>query len=1194
MILSHLFGTKVSPDPVHAAIAHVFEPLQEISDSLAQRTVNYVFDGSDQEVLLALAHETDPDLRLLMAVPKVNQVGWGQFSAARSTKMRSVYDHLDEQRVARSRLYANRGVTPAQWGRFGRVFAVLADGAHRESDTVPPWLLALTTDVAVCGTIGARPGGFAIDRNRFPDELQHWTPEFLMQIAATQGITDQEAPVIVLQSLFEERSPQRFFGGNKAYVLPGVSEFFAENYAVIPEDSLNSIAAEGRVKFLERIAADGIAINQASIMVTELALGNAVTVRRAALPVLEQVMPEILAYIVPLMLEDVTGKKAEPVVAALAKTEAGAAVLAQAVDKNPALAPLVERYNERRTKLAEHVDDAAIALPPVEPLPDEVPAEAIVTLRAGLKQRIESEGDSYWIKRYREEALSITEDDIAELMDVAAGRRPGVARIVTVVGRYTVRQFVPSFNAVHLLRLYPDGLTWPRIPGQDIRVVADAFNRAGAPLEQLACAVSRVNSIDPADSWMWLYENPALVQEWLTGELCIPAMTIMKEYPRIPAEFFPQLAIEALGSSKVKRSLAQELLGRTGAAVQLAQEGLTDSKAEMRRSAAEWLQSIGDPAVIPTLEVALHKERREVVRAALLSALESLGAPIDAYLTPEMLAKEAVTGLKAKRPAALAWFNVDELPAVRWANGDAVEPSIVQWWVMLAVKLKDPDGSGLLDRYLSLLCPEDAAELGRFCLQGWFTHDTVPPPEEECRDYADQWGRREWQRHQDWAQRVVTMKDVNPAWVEAAQRQAARPVESIIRSHYEECRSRCVGSAIDAKGLLALTTRMPGGEIVQVLNAYARQWPSRRAQIEALTIALYGNADDAALQKLLAIARRFKQATVQAKANELVEQIAEKNGWTTDQLADRTIPEAGFSADRLLHLDYGPREFLGRVTTTGTIELSTADGKPIKSLPAARQDDDEELVKEAKKQLTASRKELKRVLELQSARLYEAMCTERRWKAGEWKEFLLGHPLMGQWVTRLVWVAFEGDDHQFFRPTEDGSLIDLDDNTVELADDVEVAVGHGVLMPADEAQAWVDHEADYEITPLFDQFGADSLDADLTATELNQWKGYLTDTFSIRNVAIKRGYQREKSDDAWFMAYEKPVNSLGLMVVLHFTGSCLPEENIPAAIETMEIRKRNRPIALGEVPRVLLAECFNDYAAFGALGHYDPDYLRKV
>jgi len=222
----------------------------------------------------------------------------------------------------------------------------------------------------------------------------------------------------------------------------------------------------------------------------------------------------------------------------------------------------------------------------------------------------------------------------------------------------------------------------------------------------------------------------------------------------------------------------------------------------------------------------------------------------------------------------------------------------------------------------------------------------------------------------------------NSAWagsLHQAEEEAAIPLEERIAEAYAEHQRTYTGSAMADKGLLAFAVRMEGGELAGLVRSYMRDNPSRRAQFEALVHALHANSSPEALQVLLSIARRHRMSSVQRTAEALALEAAEERGWSAEELADRTIPTAGFSDDGLLHMSYGPREFVGRLTPDFRVELADAAGKTLKSLPAARSGEDGDAVKAAKKQLTAARKEARAVLTLQSGRLYEAMCAGRTW-----------------------------------------------------------------------------------------------------------------------------------------------------------------------------------------------------------------------
>ncbi len=72
-----------------------------------------------------------------------------------------------------------------------------------------------------------------------------------------------------------------------------------------------------------------------------------------------------------------------------------------------------------------------------------------------------------------------------------------------------------------------------------------------------------------------------------------------------------------------------------------------------------------------------------------------------------------------------------------------------------------------------------------------------------------------------------------------------------------------------------------------------KQHYQRRAQIEAMLSSFSVSDDPLMIQLLLSLSRRYRTASVQNLAKQLVEQIAERNQWSSDELADRTIPTAG-------------------------------------------------------------------------------------------------------------------------------------------------------------------------------------------------------------------------------------------------------------------------------------------------------------
>src|SRR5262249_28244973 len=139
----------------------------------------------------------------------------------------------------------------------------------------------------------------------------------------------------------------------------------------------------------------------------------------------------------------------------------------------------------------------------------------------------------------------------------------------------------------------------------------------------------------------------------------------------------------------------------------------------------------------------------------------------------------------------------------------------------------------------------------------------------------------------------------------------------------------------------------------------------RAAQCKALLQMLSWVEHPSAIQVVLSTATRFRTAGIRKVAEECVHEIAERRGWTVDELADRTIPTAGLDDAGVIDLSYGPRSFRARLDDKLSIALETAEGKSIANLPEPRSDDDDAVAKEAKQQLSRARKEVKTVVKQQ-------------------------------------------------------------------------------------------------------------------------------------------------------------------------------------------------------------------------------------
>jgi hypothetical protein len=664
--------------------------------------------------------------------------------------------------------------------------------------------------------------------------------------------------------------------------------------------------------------------------------------------------------------------------------------------------------------------------------------------------------------------------------------------------------------------------------------------------------------------------------------------------PRPPERVVNALFDLALGSAKSERLVAQEALANLPNKETRIINALADGKGETRAVAAQWLGRLRHAPAIAALEKAVAKEKQDVAKGAMLDALQALGQPVEKYLDRKALAGEAAKSLAKGLPKDLEWFPWAALPTVRWADsGEPVGDGVLRWLVVQAVKQKSPEPNAVLRKYCAMFDARDREAFGQFILEAWLREDVRPISPEEAMRLA-----------QSQAQSTHGYMQQSPQWYQDDPN-FGRSVEELTAVYLPGFLRQPAGTAIASKGLLAVAAACAAERAAAPVARFLKEWyGTRAAQGKALIAMLAWIEHPSATQLMLSVGNRFRTKSFQEEATRQAEALAERKGWTLSELADRTIPSGGFDESGTLELSYGQRTFTAHLLPDFKVELHNPEGKKIAALPEPRQDDDAEFAKEAKKAFSAAKKELKSIVELQTDRLYEALCTERDWSFDDWSTYLNRHPVVRRLVQRLVWAQVETQDGslrvvQTFRPLDDGSLSDADDNEVQVPPEARVRIAHDSLLSAEQAAQWQTHLADYEVVPLFQQLGKGvyALPADKThADAIEDFQGHLIETFALRNRALKLGYTRGAAEDGgWFYLYEKRFPTLGIVATIEFTGNGLPEENRTVALLKLSFaRSQGGGLSLGKVPKVLLSESYNDLRLIAADGSgFDAEWQKK-
>ncbi|MEQ4925198.1 DUF4132 domain-containing protein [Proteus hauseri] len=1210
--------------------------LATFDEELPKRALNYVLTGENPEVLFEL-NKLDASTAAVY-FDKPGTLEWWYAHSVNTGKYSKV---ITQGLNARHKLYSKvgDGFSAEQIARYGKVLAAACQDINIKVTTkeVPTWVLYLLIDVFY--------NTFENANKLNLEHRKHWSMAFIADLVAQEAnIAGENA----LFAVFDRKDISEYYATNlkRIYELSDLHDYVLEHQEFVRTTLIEKLSANGLVELINYLNKNTILRDTFADVIILLATSSLKTVKKAAEPILNTLPADIVKANLTHVLLNGTPKQRTQAADLFARQGENRDVLEEAL-KNE-ISKAVQKSIESALLRFNVIDNAntieAIEAPDFTPLEDtplpestrdilvnnyhEILEKAKENAEREIEENKTSKHSYNWAQRHYKDLCKLDDKQCRALVDkLNSGQGSIQSNEIQIIKHKNRVQNLPEYTFFHAVRLitnnrqhaehfsshYFNGEIPERLFSDiELRHIENVLQRcsfknatrvtAALCLESYQDGLRRFRK--PEQVWPFFSQYSDFIAEALN---LMPnqsehryrqfetsqAVDVLARFPTIPSQFVPRIMELALGENKTHRVSAQKLLETLPNIHLSAQEGLSSSKQEIRVTAIEWLARLNNPDSLPALNALLKKEKREIVRASLLTALEQLGVDISSYLSPKTLLAEAEKGLKAKAPASLAWFNFDAIPALTWQNKKTVDPAIIRWWIILAVKLKMPGGNALLQRYIGLLSAESQHKLSSFILHTFVAQDVKGPTLEEAMVEAQREAPGRLSNYQNWAKR----------YPEYYAKYTDFTLEQVVEEIKNEVLRRYLGSAISDKGMLALICGIEGHVAVSVLRNYMRDHYQRRAQIEAMIDAVASSNDPIIIQLLLSLSRRYRTASVQEKARNLVTLIAERNGWSADELADRTIPTAGFDDTGTLVLEYGERIFTAKMDAKQKLVLFNPEGKEVKALPAARKNDDAELIKEAKKLFTSSKKELKQVIELQSVRLYEAMCAQRQWLSADWQEYILAHPIMHKLIEQLVWQ--EVKDNQVintFRPSDDGALLNLEDDEVTLSDDSLIQLAHAALVGEDERKAWIAHFKDYKVKFLFSQMEHKIPELDLKLTEIEDKKGWITDTFTLRGILTKMGYQRGPAEDGGsFSHYYKFFSSLNYYVNIGFSGSYVPEENIPAVLFDLSFEKNQQDywnrnnVELKEVPPILLAESYADYLKIAdACAGFDPEWEKKT
>ncbi|PXY99013.1 hypothetical protein DKK69_07820 [Gilliamella apicola] len=1228
---------QLSPEQL---INTIFNPLSELDKSLPERVTQYILHSDEIDVLA----DFDKLCQNSANVDKIYDLlrgPYGRFSSWDECELKT--NASIQGRIDFYKLWTD-AYTPEQIIRYARFSAILFDHSSqikRISEQIPSWLRYLLYDGLITTLLS-----YSENKDKI-EGRENWSIQQLHQFLEIEQAGLGEKLLFAIferQNIFEDYLPDFQYFTRLNGLLTYIQERI-DLFKQLPSLGLAPLGQVEQLNFIQRYPQLQLQLVDFLIMQT--------------LNTYKQVSQSATAILFSLPLDIVQPQLQHFLTSGSVKLRTNAAILLSRIISEPTILqqaltnetnkPVIAALESALLKLEianAAKQQAHLVIPDFEPIIDTpLPITArdviqqnfdefLIKCKKSLQKAIEENKENIrsW-EEYCKKLQTLTSNSLDDIFDYVNGKINLSAlfkKLDNKIGFYFLLinnrlLNIPEFSLFHLFRIrgliHNQNYTnffekiyenYDVIKKFELRQITDVLKKINIiPNVEYTIALKFLTNDyyhdiyenEPYKLWTFFAENEFLIDEALgfaplqitqfyncIDKVC--AIKILKLFPSIPVKYVAYLFELALGESKQLRYAAQDALKLLPNIHNQVEQALSSPKQEVRIVAANWLAELGKKSSIKALNAVLKKEKRETVQAAILVALEKMGEDISQHLTAKKLLVDAQKGLKGKMPTDLNWFDFNLIPTLTWQNGKIVDPQIIQWWICLAVKLKDP-ANPLLIIYTRLLSNQSQQQLGIFILQSFINKDTRKATLEEAEAKANSEADIRLQQY------IAVYKN----YLHLYPHFNNITYEQVFDEIKKETLAAYVGSAIKAKGMLALITGIEGRVAVSLLRSFMKNHYIRRAQIEAMLESLANSDDPMIIQLLLSLARRYRMASIQEKARYLVESIAERLGWTTDELADRTISTAGLDDNGLLILDYGERTFTASLDEQFKWQLKNADGEKIKALPEARKNENPELVKEAKKQFSNSKKELNQLIKMQISRFYEAMCAQRQWRVEDWQKYLQPHPIVGRLIQRLVWLELDNNGQivNSFRLTEDGSLIMNQDDEILLDQNHFITVAHSALLTSDDITQWQMHLKDYKLNPLFEQFSDPLPDMSKFKDDvIDERLGWLTDSFTLRGILKKLGYERDDIEyGGYFFGYHKYFYSLNIYINIEFSGSMLPEENIPVVLSNLSFSTKkgfeDKVIALDKLPKVLLAEGYANYMAVAnACSGFDPNWKDKL
>lgn len=228
-----------------------------------------------------------------------------------------------------------------------------------------------------------------------------------------------------------------------------------------------------------------------------------------------------------------------------------------------------------------------------------------------------------------------------------------------------------------------------------------------------------------------------------------------------------------------------------------------------------------------------------------------------------------------------------------------------------------------------------------------------------------------------------------------------------------------------------------------------------------------------ALGQLAMLRVKVKFGTAQKGIEKALNAAAAREGLPRDQIDELGVPSYGLTevGRRTEQLGDFTVELIASGIGDTELRFTKADGKRIKSVPAALKADHAEELKELK----AAAKDIAAMLPAQKDRLDSLFLDNKLWPLSTWRERYLDHPLVGIIARRLIWSFGDPNNPKGWKSATwldtNNALVDQTGAPFAPPESCSVRLWHPIESPGgrDEVLAWRRFFEDRQIRQPFKQ-----------------------------------------------------------------------------------------------------------------------------